>query len=321
MVRPLRIEYPGAFYHVINRGQRQEAIFDDVRDRERFLLCLERMANLFGVRLHTYCLMVNHYHLILETPEANLSRAMQWFNVSYAVYYNRRHHYAGHLFQGRFKAILIEADTYLESLSRYIHLNPVRVGVVQQAWKYRWSSCRYFVTAAKPPNWLDIQRVLTGFGRYAKTQRKRYREYLLDSDPGIPSQDVVGGLLLGSEAFMEWAKDTFLSARKKDRQLPVLDRLRPRPALEDIVGQVAKHWQVRKQHILKRGAKRNLPRDVAIYLAREMSGCSGQELGEYFGGITGAGISVRCKHIEKVLATDRNLRRDIKNVKATFTNS
>ena len=170
MVRPLRIEYPGAYYHVINRGQRQEAIFDDDRDRERFLFCLDRMANLFGVRIHTYCLMTNHYHLVLETPEANLSRAMQWFNVSYAVYYNRRHHYAGHLFQGRFKAILIEADTYMESLSRYIHLNPVRVGVVQQAWTYRWSSCRYFVAAAKPPNWLDIQRVLTGFGRYAKTQ-------------------------------------------------------------------------------------------------------------------------------------------------------
>ena len=132
---------------------------------------------------------------------------------------------------------------------------------------------------------------------------------------------VVGGLLLGSDAFMEWAKDTLLSTRKKDRQLPVLDRLRPRPALEDIVGQVAKHWQVRKQHILKRGAKRNLPRDVAIYLAREMSGCSGRELGRYFGGITGAGIGVRCKHVEKVLETDRNLRHDIKYVRAVLENS
>ena len=103
MVRPLRIEYPGAYYHVINRGQRQEAIFDDDRDRERFLLCLDRMANLFGVRLHTYCLMTNHYHLILETPEANLSRAMQWFNVSYAVYYNRRHRPHGPHFQNRYK--------------------------------------------------------------------------------------------------------------------------------------------------------------------------------------------------------------------------
>ena len=127
MARPLRIEYPGAFYHVINRGQRQDAIVEDDRDREHFLSCLERMATLFGVRLHGFCLMTNHYHLVIETPEANLSRAIQWLNVSHAVYYNRRHGMTGHLFQGRFKAILIEADAYLETLSRYIHLNPVRV--------------------------------------------------------------------------------------------------------------------------------------------------------------------------------------------------
>ncbi len=97
----------------MNREQRQEAIFEDDRDRNRFLYYLERLSNLFGVRFHSFCLMTNHYHLIVETPEANLSRAMQWLNVSYAVYYNRRHQLVGHLFQGRFKAILIEADSYL----------------------------------------------------------------------------------------------------------------------------------------------------------------------------------------------------------------
>lgn len=126
MARPLRIEYPGAFYHVINRGQRQEAIHDDDRDRERFLSCLSRMATLFSVRLHAYCLLTN-YHLVLETPDANLSQAVQWLNVSYAVYYNRRHQYAGHLFQGRYKAILVEADTYLEALSRYVRVRPVHM--------------------------------------------------------------------------------------------------------------------------------------------------------------------------------------------------
>ncbi len=118
MARPLRIEYPGAFYHVLNRGQRQDVIVDDDQDRQRFVFCLERMAKQYGIRIHKYCLMTNHYHLIIETPEANLSRAIQWLNVSYASYYNRRHHYAGHLFQGRFKAIVVEADEYLESLSR-----------------------------------------------------------------------------------------------------------------------------------------------------------------------------------------------------------
>ena len=261
MARPLRIEYPGAFYHVINRGQRREAIFDDDRDRERFLSCLARMSTLFRVRLHAYCLMTNHYHLILETSEANLSRAIQWLNVSYAVYYNQRHEYAGHVFQGRFKAILVEADSYLEPLSRYIHLNPVRVELVKQPWKYAWSSCRYFVTTETPPDWLDAQRVLMGFGRYRKTQRRRYRKYLLTSN------------------------------------------------------------QVKDVDIRRRGAKRNQPRDVAIYLARELSGHSGQELGEEFGKISGAAISARCKHIDEAWAANRKLKRDIREIRTAISNN
>ena len=279
------------------------------------------MATLFGLRLHAYCLMTNHYHLIIETPEANLSKAVQWLNVSYAIYYNRRHQYAGHLFQGRFKAILVEVDTYLEALSRYIHLNPVRVGLLRRPWKYAWSSCRYFVTTAKAPSFLDTQRVLMGFGRYAKTQRKRYQQYLLDSDLVNPSHDVVGGLLLGSETFAEWAKSTFLSTRQSNRQIPVLDRLKPRPTLETIVRQVAKHYQVKESQLLRRGAKGNLARDVAIYLTREMSGCNGQELGRHFGQVSGAAITARCKHIRTALATDRKLRRDIQKIKAAMTNS
>ena len=113
MARPLRIEYHGAFYHVINRGHRQEPIVKDERDKERFISCPSRMARQFNVLVHSYCLMTNHYHLILETSEGNLSRALQWLNVSYAAYYNRRHHYVGHLFQGRFKAVIVDAGEYL----------------------------------------------------------------------------------------------------------------------------------------------------------------------------------------------------------------
>ena len=291
MARPLRIEYPGAFYHVINRGQRQEAIFDDDRDRERFLSCLGRTFSLFGVRLHAYCLMTNHYHIVIETPEANLSRSMQWLNVSYAVYYNRRHQYAGPLFQGRFKAMLVEADTYLEPLSRYIHLNPVRVELVKRPWKYAWSSCRYFVTTATPPDWLDTQRVMMGFGRYRKTQRRRYREYLLTSDPENPSRDVVGGSLLGSEAFSEWARSTFLSSREKGRAVPALESLRPRPTVATLVKQVAKHYRVKDVDIRRRGAKRNQPRDVAIYLARELR--DRQEISWTIWGVNSRGVNSR----------------------------
>ena len=184
MARPLRIEYPGAFYHVMNRGQRQDVIYEDDRDRERFISCLERVSQQYATRIHTYCLMPNHYHLIVETPQANLSRVMQWLHVTYATYYNRRHQYAGRLFQGRYRAIVIEADAYLESLSRYIHLNPVRAKMAAHPWDYAWSSCQFFVRSLKAPEWMDVDRILSGFGRtvQVKTYSPLYDKYLLQPD-------------------------------------------------------------------------------------------------------------------------------------------
>ncbi|MFQ6673753.1 MAG: transposase, partial [Fidelibacterota bacterium] len=130
MARPLRIEYPGAYYHVMNRGNAGENIFPGRDDKEKFLEYLAKAAEQYGIVVHTYCLMSNHYHLLMETPEANLSSAIQWLNVSYAVSYNRKHRRKGHLFGGRFKALLVDAEEYLTHLSRYIHLNPVRAKMV-----------------------------------------------------------------------------------------------------------------------------------------------------------------------------------------------
>ena len=126
MARPLRVEFPGAFYHVINRGNAGKAIFRSNRDREKFLEYVGKAVERFGIKVHTYCLMTNHYHFLIETPEANLSRANQWLNVSYAAYFNRKRQRRGHLFQGRFKSILVDADAYLEHLSCYIHLTKTR---------------------------------------------------------------------------------------------------------------------------------------------------------------------------------------------------
>ena len=127
MARPLRIEYPGAYYHVTSRGNDRSAIFTDDADKRRFLEILETTSNLFGVEVHGYVMMENHFHLILMTPMANLQKFMQRFNSAYTVSFNRRHHRTRHLFQGRYKALLIDRDTYLLELSRYLHLNPVRI--------------------------------------------------------------------------------------------------------------------------------------------------------------------------------------------------
>lgn len=315
MARPLRIEYPGAFYHVLNRGQRQEVIVEDDRDRERFLLCLERMVEQYGVRIHTYCLMTNHYHLILETPEANLSRAVQWLNVSYASYFNRRHQYAGHLFQGRFKAILLEADEYLASLSRYIHLNPLRARITLHPWEYAWSSCQFYAMLPKPPQWLTVEKVLSGFGRSKKTSRKRYTEYLSESDPVNPCKGIVGSSLMGSDGFVEWVKAAFLSSARGMVEISELKQLMPRPSVELIVECVSQCFHAPAETIFQRGAKCNLARDVAIYLSRELSGQTCQALGQIFGRVSGAAITMRHKHIKQALTSSRRLKRDLQKLR------
>jgi len=265
--------------------------------------------------------MTNHYHLILETPEGNLSRALQWLNVSYAAYYNRRHHYVGHLFQGRFKAVLVDAGEYLESLSRYIHLNPVRAGITSCAWDYAWSSCRYFVGSQNPPDWLETNRILAGFGRHTRAAKQRYRAYLSEVDVPNPFEDVVGGSLLGPKGFVEWIGSTFLSGKKTDREIPRLKQLRPRPEVRTIVGEVAKYFEITPERLVICGRKRNVERDVAIYLSRELSGLSGQALGRYFGGISGANITMRANRIVQSLKNDRRLAKNIKLLRQKIGNS
>lgn len=321
MARPLRIEYPGAFYHVMNRGHRRETIVADDRDRQRFISCLSRMAEQFGVLIHSYCLMTNHYHLILETPEGNLSRALQWLNVSYATYYNRRHDYVGHLFQGRFKAVLLDAGEYLGALSRYVHLNPVRAGIASRAWGYAWNSCRYFVGSQNPPDWLETNRILAGFGRSTKAAKQSYKKYLSEADVPNPFEDVVGGSVLGPKDFVEWIRRTFLSEKKTDREIPQLKELKPRPEVETIIEEVAKHFKVTAESILERGRKRNVERAVAIYLSRESSGLSCQALGRHFGGISGANVTMQSKRIVQASKSDRKLARNIRQLRQKLANS
>jgi len=311
MSRALRIEYPGAFYHVLNRGQRREAIVRDERDRERFVSDLERTAKLFCTPIHAYCLMTNHLHLIVETPEGNLSRAMHWLHAGYAGYYNRRHRCNGHVFQGRFKALLIEAGTYLEAVSRYIHRNPVRAGMVSRPWNYPWSSCRYFVRSGKAPAWLEVDRILGGFARGNTAARRRYAAYVSEADAPSPFDEVVGASILGSEGFVRWVRDSFLQGRENTSDVAGLTDLRCRPEVDDVVAQVAGYYGVRPGNILIRGRKNSRERDVAIYLARELAGLTGRELGCRFGGLKGAGIAMRCARTLGRTAEDRRLARDI----------
>jgi len=265
--------------------------------------------------------MTNHYHLIMETPEANLGRAMQWLNVSYATYYNRRHQYAGHLFQGRYKAIVIEADEYLDSLSRYIHLNPVRAKMQKNPWDYAWSSCQFFVKSQKTPDWLDVDRILSGFGRSPRIARNKYKTYVMESDPADPSKDMTGSSLLGSKAFIKWAQATFLADHNDTNGIPELKRVKPCPSVEEIVESVGRYFKTPTEAILKRGSKCNQARDIAMYLSRQLSGCSGQKLGRLFGDITGAAITMRCKRVTESRLRNRKLKRDLDKLRKIIANN
>lgn len=169
MARKARVEFEGALYHVLERGDRREAIVRDEEDRKRFLETLGAACTRTGWRVHAYVLMSNHYHLMVETPQSNLVAGMRWFQTTYSARFNRRHRLSGHLFQGRYKAVVVdpEARDYSATLSDYIHLNPVRarmVSVRDRLFDYRWSSYRWYLSQKERPRWFEAERVLGELG-------------------------------------------------------------------------------------------------------------------------------------------------------------
>jgi REP element-mobilizing transposase RayT len=324
MARALRVEYPGAFYHVINRGNAGDDIFKSLRDREKFLEYLQTAVDHYGLKIHTYCLMTNHYHLLVETPEANLSRAIKWVNVSYAGYFNRKRQRHGHLFQGRYKAILVDADEYLKQLSRYIHLNPIRANMVAELCSYPFSSYPAFIGQVKAPKWLELNWLLSLFGQSRRSAAKNYRDFVEKVDIANvenPAKDISGGFILGGVEFVNWIKESFLSNRVEKKEIPQLRLLKPRKTPVAIVEAVCQEFNCQADQILRKGAKKNTARDVAIYLARELSGESGVDLGKYFGNICGAAVTVRYKQISEQISRNRRLKGRVNRVKNRIVNN
>lgn len=204
MARPLRIEFAGALYHVTARGDRREDIFADDQDREGLLAILSQVCQRFAVDCHAYCLMSNHYHLILETAEPNLSRALRHLNGVYTQRFNRRHDHVGHVFQGRYKAILIDRHAYYLEAVRYVLLNPVRAKLVTRAKDWKWSSYRAAVGQCRQIDGMNAKALLACFGRTEEIARETFVRFVdegLDRD-GIWN-NLVGQIYLGERAFAE----------------------------------------------------------------------------------------------------------------------
>jgi REP element-mobilizing transposase RayT len=234
MARPLRIEFPGAVYHVTSRGNAKQTIFLEKGDNHKFLKVLSTVVERFNWSCHAYCLMNNHYHLIVETPEGNLSRGMRQLNGVYTQVFNRRHGRVGHLFQGRYKAILVERDAYLLSLCRYIILNPVRAGFVKRPDQWRWSSYKPTIGETKGPLFLRTGWILSQFDDDKREAVKKYRKYVLDGiNAESPWKALAGQIILGTKNFLE-KFDGLLRDREILNEVPKVQRYAARPALSKI---------------------------------------------------------------------------------------
>ncbi len=228
MARPLRIQLPGALYHITSRGNARAPIFLADPDRHAFFDVLEGVVERYNWICHAYCLMTNHYHLLIETPEANLSQGMRQLNGLYTQRFNRRHDRVGHIFQGRFKGILVERESHLLELARYIVLNPVRAKVVPAGEDYRWSSLRAALGFDRAPAWLAVDGVLAPFG-----SRRRYLEFVHQGIGASSPWRKLRGSVLGSEDFAQrlgWRLDEKVT----EREIPRRERLLNRERLENL---------------------------------------------------------------------------------------
>lgn len=231
MARPLRIEFPGALYHVTTRGNARQDIFLDDEDRQRFLGVLTHVVARFHLLLHAYCLMDNHFHLVVETPDANLSKAMRQLNGVYTQAFNRRHGRVGHLLQGRFKAILVDRDSYLLELCRYVVLNPVRAKTTRKPDSYHWSSYRATAGLIPAPAFLAEDWVLSQFGRQRAAAQRKYQAFVAEGiGHGSPWEQVQGQVLLGSERFIE-RLTAELRDKRPFKEIPRQQRFASRPPL------------------------------------------------------------------------------------------
>jgi len=225
MARPLRIEFPGALYHVTSRGNARQPIYLDDTDRRRFLEGLGDMVTTHRWVCHAYCLMTNHYHLLLGTPEPNLSTGMRRLNGSYAQWFNFRHDRVGHVLQGRFTAILVERESHLAELARYVVLNPVRAGMVRSPERYEWSSLRAAAGLAPAPSWLDSGPMLCRFG-----SSRRYLEFVHEGIAAASPWADRKGIVLGSEAFADRLSQR-IAEKAHEQEHTRNERQCPRPDL------------------------------------------------------------------------------------------
>ncbi len=315
MARPLRIDYPGAYHHVINRGNNRQAIVRDNRDRERFLETLRVSVKTYAIRLHAFVLMANHFHLLLESPRGNTSEFMRRFNIAYTAQFNRRHKRTGHLYQGRFKSVLVDRDEYLSVLSRYVHLNPVRT----KAWRkkdpkeqagyvlgYPWGSLPGYVAKKKRLDFVVYDGILEEYGGDTAGGRRRYRDRVLgelgaEMDFG---DKVVGQSILGSSEFVSWVRGRFLG-KGREREKPGVRAVLTEVDPERLIEVVCRESGCGRDEVLH--GRGHVIRDLAMELLSVRCGLANVAIAKLMG-VDYSTVSLRRKGVRERLSRDRKLR-------------
>jgi len=309
MSRPLRIQYPDAWYHVMNRGRRGESVFLDKGDYGIFVELLKEVVDMYKVRVAAYCLIPNHYHVLIQTLGGDLSRCMRHLNGVYTQRFNRAHHCDGQLFRGRYKSILVDGDSYLLELVRYIHRNPLKAGLAKKLSDYPWSSHKGYLSNANKWNWLYKSFILSLFDRDKTKGINTYKRFVSMESPEeinrIFSRSKFPSML-GNESFIEKVKERFFHSKRHD-EVPESKGLAP--DTEKIKEAICKAYAIDESSLLssRRGVL-NEPRNVAIFLVRRLRGEKLEEIGRQFGISKYSSVSSVIEKMKRDMSVDRKLR-------------
>jgi len=294
MTRKWRPQYEGAFYHVMSRGDEGNHIFADDGDKQYFLDCVGKGAEKYSVIIYAYCIMSNHYHLLIETPLANISSFMHYVGTAFASYLSRKG-WIGHVFSGRFKAVCAERDGSIMPLSRYVHRNPLEAGMVRELEDYSWSSYRCYLGLAEAPRWLDIGCALNRLSPDLSTARGLYRQVVLGDWEGLPDrhEDVIkAGSIIGSWEFL--SRVIAKTGGKGSLDQVTGKALLSRPLrLEGLLGAVCDYYGLEKIEDAAKSNKKwgRRPRSMFIYLAKKHTAALNREIGEAVKGLTPSGVT------------------------------
>lgn len=302
MARALRINYPGAFYHVTSRGNEQKAVFKSKRDREKFLEYLETATLRYDAVIHVYCLMDNHYHLFLETPSGNLPQIMRHINGAYTTYFNVKRSRSGHLFQGRYKAILVDADEYAKELSRYIHFNPVRANIVERAEEYKWSSLPDYMGTRKPPKWLRRDFILGYFGNNLSEAEREYKNFIRSlegKEYESPFKEVFASTILGDTGFIEYVRKSFVKNKEMDNEIPASKAIMEKASMEDIFKNVSREF-----------SDSRLSKDIKQYLCYRYTSKRLKTIGDQFG-VSESAVSHAVRRAATIVGNDKKVRKKV----------